>query len=690
MVFRWVAGLISVSGVMLTTTVQAQENMRPLARPGTEIVSPVETETARIATSKPPVPRPVGLMQGRQLKAALAAARQDDWNLARHIALTDGPVSADIIEWQRLRAGEGNFAEYRAFLAANGDWPGLELLRRKGEVKIPATADPAQVIAWFADNDPQTGPGALRLAAALKATGDEGRAKVVLIRAWTNLDLGEVEETLFLNAHGDLLAQYHASRLDHMLWQGNREAAARMMPLVNDGWKKLAAARLGLQRKTGGVDALIAAVPDALRNDPGLSYDRMIWQIGQRRRDQAADMILEQSGSPESLGRPEVWANWRRILARQTMRDGDGERAYALASTHRIKVDVEDDESDSNYADLEWLSGYLALTYLKKPELALVHFGHFRAAVFTPISLGRAGYWEGRAFEALGDREAAMAAYRDAAQHQTSFYGLLAAEKAGVAMDPALTGKGGASPPSEALRNNRVFQAAGLFYAAGQSWETGRFLRHLAGSQRGEALVQITDYALSLGDPYLAVRVGKQAAFEGVVAHRAYYPLTPLGPDTLPVPEALALSIARRESEFHAGAVSGAGARGLMQLMPGTAKQMAGKIGLSYSLGKLTSDPQYNVRLGSAYLAHLIEEFGNNIVLVSVGYNAGPHRARTWIGDRGDPRDPGIDVIDWIEHIPFRETRNYVMRVAESLPIYRARLSGDVVPIRLMEELQAR
>jgi soluble lytic murein transglycosylase len=291
----------------------------------------------------------------------------------------------------------------------------------------------------------------------------------------------------------------------------------------------------------------------------------------------------------------------------------------------------------------------------------------------------------------MGDAGAARAAYTAGGQYQTSFYGLLAAQKAGLTMDPALTGGLAAEDWRKAgFVSSSVFQAAQAFYTAGQPWETGRFLRHLAETLAKDQLVQLTDFTLTLGDPHLAVRVAKGAASAGGVAPRAYFPVTDLGPETLPVSEALALSIARRESEFRATAVSGAGARGLMQLMPPTAQAMSRKLGLPYSRAKLTSDPTYNARLGSAYLAQLIEEFGENYVLVSVGYNAGPHRARTWIEANGDPRDADVDVVDWIEHIPFRETRNYVMRVMESLPVYRARLSGKVEPIRLSEELKAR
>ena len=658
------------------------QDMRPVPRPERGTSAPV-VETV-VISSKSPTPRPAGLLNGQEFRQALSAARDGNWQQAGVVSAQSGQVAADVIEWQRLRAGKGDFAAYRAFLARNGDWPGLAYLRKRGEARIGDEADPAQVIGYFNGTAPQTGAGALALARAHLANGEKARGEAVLIAAWIELEMGEATEKAFLKDHATLLKAHHVDRLDFQLWQGERAAASRMLHLVGDDWKALAKARIALQREAGGIDKLIEAVPEPLASDPGLAYDRMAWAVSKRRRDQAADMIIAASENAGTLGQPDNWANWRRTLARQTMRAGDGAKAYALASSHHMI-------GGSDYADLEWLSGYLALTYLDKPEVALGHFLAFHAEVFTPISLGRAGYWEGRAYEAMGDAEAAKAAYTDGAKHQTSFYGLLAAEKAGVPMDRVLTGLGVAESWRDAgFVDGAVFQAAALFFEAGQTWETVRFLKHLAESLEEADLVRLTDYTLTLGDPFLAVKVGKQAASEGTVAPRAYYPLRPMGDEALPVPEALALAIARRESEFHPAAVSGAGARGLMQLMPGTAREMAGKIGLPYSKARLTSDPEYNIQLGSAYLAHLIDEFGENIVLVSVGYNAGPHRARTWIDARGDPRDPEIDVVDWIEHIPFRETRNYVMRVAESLPVYRARLSGRIEPIELMKELKAK
>jgi Soluble lytic murein transglycosylase and related regulatory proteins (some contain LysM/invasin domains) len=312
--------------------------------------------------------------------------------------------------------------------------------------------------------------------------------------------------------------------------------------------------------------------------------------------------------------------------------------------------------------------------------------------VGSPISLGRAGYWRGRALEAMGQRTQAQAAYRAAATHQTSFYGQLAAERAGLAMSPELAGgeryPGWRSAP---FARSGVLEAAQLFAGAGERTLAEIFLLHLAREAGAEAQAQLAGLAFDLGEPHLALRIAKEAAGDGAIFPEAYFPLTDLARKRHPVPTELVLAIARRESEFDPAAISGAGARGLMQLLPSTAEEVAGKLNMRFSTSALTADPAYNATLGAAYLADLESSFGTNPVLLAAAYNAGPSRARQWIAERGDPRGMRTDqVIDWIEAIPFTETRNYVMRVTEALAVYRARLAGKAVPITLSQDLTRR
>jgi soluble lytic murein transglycosylase len=614
------------------------------------------------------------------LTRAMEAVAGKDWPAATEAAGKGLP--GELITWHRLRAGEGTFAEARAFLADNADWPGLKLLRRRMEGAIDPDTPDADVLAFFAEEPPQTGHGALQYARALMASGAAEEAKGQVILAWISMSLSTSEEDAFKSDWRATIRDHHWDRLDMLLWQGETRQAARIVPLVGADRQSLAEARIGLRNKVNGVDALIAKVPAALQDDPGLAYERFLWRASKGRNEDAAALALERSGSAASLGEPERWASWRRVLARWLMREGRAEEAYRLAASHHLS-------GGANQNDLEWLAGYLALRKLDKPGVALEHFRTFRLGVETPISLGRAGYWEGRAQEAVGNELAAQAAYEFGAEYQTSFYGLLAAEKAGLPMDPSLVGTESFPPFTGAgFWGGEVMEAARLWQAAGELYWAERFVVHLAESQTREGIGQLTDWAGSVGEPHLQLMLAKYAAGQGWVLPGAYFPTPDIGRGNRSVPRALELAIARRESEFDPSVVSHAGAMGLMQLMPGTARDMAAEVGVAYDKARLTTDMEYNTRLGSEYLAGLIERFDGNPVLIAAGYNAGPGRSVQWSERFGDVRATEVDIIDWIEHIPFRETRNYVMRVTESLPVYRARLTGKVEPLRLSRELK--
>jgi soluble lytic murein transglycosylase len=344
----------------------------------------------------------------------------------------------------------------------------------------------------------------------------------------------------------------------------------------------------------------------------------------------------------------------------------------------------------ADYADLEFLSGFIALRKLDDPARALDHFTRLQAAVGTPISLSRALYWQGRAREAAGDGAGADAAFQAAARHQTAYYGLLAAERLGLTLDQRLLLQAPAADWRGAgFAGSSVLAAGRLLLAAGQRTLGKRFLLHLAESLDADELDQLAGMALELDEPHVALLIAKAAAERGAILPNAYFPISDLVPeDGLSVSRALALAISRRESEFDPAARSPADARGLMQLLPGTAKMMAAKLDLPHDVARLTTDPAYNARLGTAYLRQLVDEFGPSIALVASGYNAGPGRPRRWIEAFGDPRNPDVDVIDWVETIPFTETRTYVMRVVESLVIYRARLKGAAGPVDVTGELR--
>lgn len=621
---------------------------------------------------------PALAQEAQPMQSALRLAAAKDWDAA--LAAAPAGVGRDVILWQKLRDGKGSLGDYEDFLARRADWPGLPLLKEKGEEAAARSTTPARVIAYFGRDLPQAAKGAIALVQALKASGQDDLAETEAMRAWAELSFTAEEETALLLLEPEALARVHQLRLDNLLWQGRRAEALRMLPRVGPEWQRLAAARIGLRADQSGTTALIEAVPPGLKADPGLAYERFLWRMRRDAYDDAVQLLLDTPA--DGLGRPELWADRRALMARWLMRKERPKDAYRVASRHGLTA-------GAAYADLEFLAGFVALRKLGDPETALRHFGHLKAGVSTPISVARAEYWLGRAEEAAGRNDKAAGHYKAAARHQTAYYGLLAAERLGQALDPFLLDD---SRPADwrgaGFAKSSVLEAALLLARAGDRTLAKRFLLHLGESQDAAGLAQLADLALELDEPHIAVLVGKAAAERGVIIPRAYYPVPGMVPDGLSVSRALALAISRRESEFDPAARSHADARGLMQVLPSTAKLVARDLGLEFEASKLIADPAYNVTIGSAYLAKMVQEFGPSIALIASGYNAGPNRPKRWIEEFGDPRQEAVDVVDWVETIPFAETRTYVMRVVEGVVIYRAKLKGQVGPVRITAELK--
>jgi soluble lytic murein transglycosylase len=619
-------------------------------------------------------PRPLGW--------ALDAMRAGNWDSAAQIAARDGPVAADVIEWHRLRAGLGTYPEVRAFLDRRPDWPGEAFLREKSEDAVLDQSD-AVILGFFSQVRPQTPLGVLAHARALINAGQSGDAQTGIVLAWRTMPMNATSQALFLAEHEAILQPHHAARLDAMLWEREHSEARQMFDLVSPADKALAETRIALQRREGDVNALIRALPANKANDPGLMYDRFEWRVRKGFTDDAIALLVERSTGADALGRPEDWGNRRRALARYEMRNGDATRAYQMASKHFLT-------EGSHFADLEWLAGYIALRFLDKPNDAYQHFLNHDNAVQSPISMGRAGYWQGRALEAMGDPEGASVAYAEGAKYQTSFYGLLAAEKASLPFDPKLSGARPAQDwRSSPLVSAPLFEAGMLLQASGEVTIAERFWTHLTEQLMPEDIALLGQAAIDMDQPHLAVMIGKRAAQRGLEVAAPYYPLHTLIEMDLPMAPEMTLAIARRESEFDPVVQSGVGARGLMQVMPATARDVAQDLGLLelHTTDRLTADPDYNARLGAKYLSQMAGRFGGNVVMVSAAYNAGPSRPPRWMEEYGDPRTGDIDIVDWIEMVPFRETQNYIMRVTESLPIYRARLGKDPLPIPFSQEL---
>ena len=617
----------------------------------------------------------------RPLAKAFLAIEKQDWQRALYLAQKDGAVARDIIEWHLHRAKAGTAKGAIDFLARNPDWPGLPYLKKRSENSFLAA--PIDIIEpFFAQNPPQTSQGGLAYAAALKAAQKHELARDVIRNAWASYDMPTLVQDVYVSSYGKEIKDMMSTRLYELLWRQKDKQAEALYPLLNRADKALAKARIALMRGDSGVDTLLSQLSSKQKTNALLSHARFKWRLSKRKRKSAVKMMLVASETKEALGRPDVWGDDRRNIARDLVRDNSYQTAYKLASNHFMN-------SGHIYADLEWLSGYIALRHLKKPKTAQLHFEKFMFAVDTPISLGRAYYWLARAYQDQGQNEKARKAFKEGAVYQTSFYGLLSAEEISVPFKYDFY-------PPKALPNWRsapflkssVFKAAILLFASGQDALGERFITHLVETLPDEQILQMTHFLEEFDRPHVLVMVGKRKASQGKSFPRSYFALHPMIEENYPVPAQLSLAIARRESEFDPRVVSPVGASGIMQVMPRTAKEMAGKIGLRYDQNRMVSDWKYNARLGTVYLQELSERFSANPVLVSVAYNAGPTRAENWSKLLGDPRSSKVDIIDWIEMIPFAETRNYVMRTIESLPIYRARLGQDPLPVPFSKSLK--
>jgi soluble lytic murein transglycosylase len=621
-----------------------------------------------------PFAAPAGADTRGAMALALAAADTRDWVTARDAARQSGPIAEALVGWQALRAGYGDFDAYLEFIRHHGDWPGLALLRERGEAKLPANLAPEDLRLWLGDALPQSLQAETAYLASLKGEA----ASRERARFWIETPLSGADERRFFDAYQAELTPLLAARAAAMLDRQEWAQAERLLPKLSETDQKLIAARIALQAGRGGVDDLILALPETQRADPGLTLDRFLWRVRAKQHEGARQLMLEISTSAEALRVPEAWAQMRVDYARLAMRGGDWALAEKLATPHFLQPD------SSHYADLEWLAGFAALKQ-DAADRALAHFEHLETVVGSTISTARALYWQGRAEEARGDMTAAQALYRRAAERPGVYYGQLAAEKVHGLM-PATYAVPGAAVDTlpewraSGLSGNGVFQAGLWLLSTGRIDEAQRFFLHLSETADPEDTGRMARLMIEAGAPWHGLRLSKRAADKGVIYPAAHFPLTGLEQTRLGLPSELVLSIARQESEFNHTVSSHVGARGLMQLMPGTAEEMARKLGEPYQLSRLTRDPAYNARLGSAYLAGLRNRFGTSSALIASGYNAGPGRPARWIAEFGDLRQ-GFDPVEWVELIPFDETRNYVMRVTEAMPIYRARIKGKPVPI---------
>jgi peptidoglycan lytic transglycosylase len=613
--------------------------------------------------------------------AAITAARTGDWPQAYAAAgRSANPLPMKIVRWLDFTRSNvaGRFGDVAAFIEQNPDWPAQKVLRRQAEQAL-ATESDAAAASWLKRFPPVTGMGKARLAAIRMAQGDTSGGLDALRQAWVDGDFNPNEERDFLARYGaNIRPEDNIKRLDRLLWDRQEDAARRMLPFVPADYRAEAVARLALYDRAANAGKLVDQVPQALRNDPGLVFDIVHWERHNDQNEAAAQLLL---AHPDNPVRPDNWAGERQTVARRLLAAGNADLAY--------RVVQQTTASDSNaYSEAEFLSGYIALRFMKDSTLALDHFSRVLARSTTPWGKSRAAYWSGRAAEADGKSQLAAKWYAAGAENMATFYGQLAAHQLGNDAPPRPTPE--PRPSAEELAEfdaRPLVVAAGLFADATDRDHVKAFLLQEADlAKQPVDFAMIASFAEQHGRVDVAITVAKRSIDAGMPLMIHGYPLTSLPPGGT-VEHALLLAIVRTESAFDQEAVSGAGARGLMQLMPGTAALIAKQEQLPYAIDRLTSDGVYNLTLGRAYIEKLLDDFGGSYALAIAAYNAGPGRVRQWLGDYGDPRGRQIAMVDWIEAIPFTETRLYVQRVLESVQIYRGQNTGNTAAFSLAADL---
>ena len=622
-------------------------------------------------------------------RRAMAAADDDDWDVVRLARVEIESPAADALLLWRIAVSDAGapFSDLDLALDALEGWPRTWSIRREAEWKIEDSGlSPALIVAWFEDNEPITGEGRVALGEALLALGREDEGADQIRTAWRTQTMRLTFQSDAYQAHRDRLSRDdHAARVDFLLWSGQRTAASRIMPLLSDGDRRLADARLRLSARSPGVDQAVDAVPASLQTNPGLLYERARWRRHAGLDSAALPLLLELPASYENTAALEAMWTERKLMILNLIRDGEFQSAYQLAADNGLSSGVE-------FADAEFLAGWLALTRLQQPDVALGHFQRLEAGVTTAVSTARALYWQGRAAEAGRELELARERFLAAAEYPTVYYGQLAIlalgpDAAQIALPPdpnpttAQRDAFNARPEIQAMRLLAELDADYLFRV---------FIYHLDDQMESPIeQAMLADIALDYLRVREAVRAAKAGRLQGMTLAERAYPMIELPADAPFIPEsALTYSVIRQETEFDPRAVSSAGARGLMQMMPHVARATAGQLDMPYDFQWLTDDPQYNLTLGMAHLEEVVTQYDGALVMALAAYNAGGHRVRRWVENYGDPRSGAIDPIDWVESIPFSETRNYVQRVIENLQVYRARQAGaEPTALRIEDDL---
>ena len=617
-------------------------------------------------------------------KQAIQFMEKSNWKDAIKVAKKARAKSIyNFIQWQHLltTGNRASFYDYKEFIEKNKNYPRIERIKYLAEHKMSTQIlSPKDIINWFGNKKPLSGFGKMALGESLILTGNKSGGINLIKEGWITADLSKSDLKFFRNKYKKYLnSDDNIKRADYLAWENKYWDLRRMLRYLPKDHRLLYTARQLLMSKSYGVDSAISKVPQKLKNDPGLNYDRLKWRRKRGRLESSLEILLNIDNTKEYMVRPDKWWTERSIIARSLIYKKKYETAYKLTSKHAMSQGPE-------FAEAEWMSGWIALSFLKDPLLAEEHFKNFYNNVGYPISLSRGAYWLGRTYEKMGNKELSEKWYKEGAKYLTTYYGQLSNLKVYPYQKFALYNPIQVDKKiSEYFYKKKLVAIVHLLDELNKEKYAKYILRFLANENINEGSeILAAKLATDISRFDFAIQISKIASYEKRFHHKYNYPIigVPKNVKGRKIPDsAFILSIIRQESEFDTSAHSSAGAKGLMQLMAYTARTVAKQAKIPYSKKKLTKDPEYNINLGSFYIAGLLLEYDGSYPFAIAAYNAGPKRVKYWNKINKNPQKGKIDYVDWIELIKFKETRNYVQRVLENFNVYRFILEQK--PIKL-------
>jgi len=607
-------------------------------------------------------------------KKSIQAMEKSQWTTALKNSKNAKDKSIyNFIQWRHLltTGNQATFYDYMTFIQNNKDYPRISRIKYLAEQKLSTDKiSPKKIINWFGVDEPLSGYGMLVLGESFIQTGDNEKGIALIKRGWITAELSRASmKSLSKKYRKYLNSKDYVNRADYLAWENKYWDLKRMLPYLPKDYQLLYTARQILMSKSYGVDQAIKNVPQKFKNDAGLNHDRLKWRRKRGRIDSSLEILFSIKNNKDYLVRPDKWWVERAIMSRALIYKNKYETAYKVASQHSL-------DKGSEFAEAEWLSGWIALSFLNDPILAIDHFNNFYQNVSYPISLARGAYWLGRSYEKIGDKRQSEDWYREATKYLTTYYGQLAFLKINPSQNFELEEQADVKDDyRKYFYNKELVKITHLLNELNKDKYTKNILRHLANDNIASGSeILAAELATNISRYDFAIQVSKLASYEKRFHNTFNYPIisVPQYVNGRKIPEtAFILSLIRQESEFDMRANSHVGAQGLMQIMPYTAKLVAKQAKLPYSKSRLTSDPEYNINLGSHYIAGLILQYDGAYPFATAAYNAGPKRVKHWKKINKDPQKKQIDFVDWVELIPFKETRNYVQRVMENYNVYR-------------------